>query len=158
MSICLTDWMKSLIFNIMKTKKHVKENVWMKKNFAKQKNIFTKGIFTMIDKLSLTPNTWDIQPSVVTWSKWNMDEIFALKFHLNTIRLYATKFFLLKSLNANHFRIYFIKVRIFAQNYKFSNKNYIVWAWRDFKKNVLYVHIINENLSQTFHPYSILTR
>ena len=28
--------------------------------------------------------------------------------------------------------IYFIKVRIFALNYKFSNKNDLVCAWRDF--------------------------
>jgi hypothetical protein len=33
--------------------------------------------------------------------------------------------------------IYFIERRIFAQNYKFTNKNYLLCAWRDFKK--LYV-------------------
>ena len=59
----------------MKTKKHVKENVWMKKKSRDKK---------IIDKLSLTPNTWDIQPSV-TWSTWNMDEIFGLKFHLEKL-------------------------------------------------------------------------
>ena len=40
----------------------------------------------MIDKFSLTPNKWDIQPSV-TWSSRNMDEIFDLKFHLLFIYL-----------------------------------------------------------------------
>ena len=39
----------------------------------------------MIDKFSLTPNKWDIQPSV-TWSSRNMDEIFDLKFHLSYVR------------------------------------------------------------------------
>ena len=30
--------------------------------------------------------------------------------------------------------IYFMKRRILNLNYKFSNKNYLLCAWRDFKK------------------------
>ena len=48
---------------------------------------------------------------------------------------------------------YFIERRIFAQNYKFSNKNDLLCAWRDFKKNV---DMINETLSHKVHQYSIL--
>ena len=38
---------------------------------------------------------------------------------------------------------YFIERRIFAKNYKFSNKtDDHVFAWRDFKKNLCDVYII----------------
>ena len=41
-----------------------------------------------------------------------------------------------------------------AQSYKFSNKNDHFFAIKLF---VVYLHIINEFLSNKFHPYSILT-
>ena len=45
-----------------------------------------------------------------------------------------------------------------AQKYTFGNKIYLLWVWRDFKKKiVVYVHMRNETLSQTFHLCSILT-
>ena len=36
-----------------------------------------------------------------------------------------------------------------------STKNDLLWAWRDFKFFVMYVHIINKTLNHKFHPYSI---
>ena len=41
------------------------------------------------------------------------------------------KVFLLK-------KIYFIERRVFAQNYKFRNKNDLLCAWRNFKKKSLW--------------------
>ena len=35
-------------------------------------------------RMNLTPNMWATQPSV-TWWKWNMGEIFGLKFHLSYV-------------------------------------------------------------------------
>ena len=46
----------------------------------------------------------------------------------------------------------------FSQNYKFSNKNDLISAWRGFKKIfVWYADMINETLIQKIHPYSILS-
>ena len=53
---------------------------------------------------------------------------------------------------------YFIERGIFATNCKFSNKNDLLCARKDFIKSfALYLHIINECLSYKFHPYSIST-
>ena len=51
---------------------------------------------------------------------------------------------------------YLIERKIFVQNYKFSNKNNLPCAWRDFEKKSLWC-MINETLCHTFHSYSILT-
>ena len=40
-------------------------------------------------RMKLTPNMWATQP-LVTWWKWNMDEIFVLKFHLSYVHKYTT--------------------------------------------------------------------
>ena len=59
-----------------------------------------------------------------------------------------------------HIKIWKIKTiqphnRNFDQKYKFSNKNDMVCAWRNFQKKnlVAYLHMINETLSHKFHPY-----
>ena len=41
-------------------------------------------------------------------------------------------------------------MRTFAQNYKFSNKNYLLFAWKDFKK-ILFDICSYHNLN--FKPY-----
>ena len=91
-----------------------------------------------------------IQPSM-TWSEWNIDENFGLKFHLSYAHTYTKNLFFLNPSMCpfSDLLIYFIKGRIFTKNYKFSD---LLCSWRDFKK------MINETLSQKFHPYSILTR
>ena len=48
-----------------------------------------------------------------------------------------------------------VKRRIFAQNYKSSNKNDLICALRDSKKSLWCM--INETLSHKFYPYSVLT-
>ena len=46
---------------------------------------------------------------------------------------------------------YLIKKRSFDQKYKFSNKNDLVFAWRNFqKKSVLFKHISYEMILQFF--------
>ena len=54
--------------------------------------------------------------------------------------------------------IYLIERRNFDQKYKFSSKNDMVSAWRNFQKIFRHIYImINETLTHKFHPYSILT-
>ena len=55
--------------------------------------------------------------------------------------------------------IYLIERRSFDQKYKFSNKNDMVSAWRNFKNNFsrpLFTIIFRPEMLK-FHPYSILT-
>ena len=55
--------------------------------------------------------------------------------------------------------IYLIERRIFGQKYKFSNKNDMVRAWRNFKNILsrpLFTIIFRQEMLK-FHPYSILT-
>ena len=48
--------------------------------------------------------------------------------------------------------IYFIHETIFApKNTLLVTKFTFFWVWRDLKKIVVYVHMRNETLSQTFH-------
>ena len=43
--------------------------------------------------------------------------------------------FILKSLHAKNYFSLLIRGKIFAKNFKFSNKNHLLPAWRDFKIN-----------------------
>ena len=55
--------------------------------------------------------------------------------------------------------IYLIERRSFGQKYKFSNKNDMVSAWRNFKNifpRPLFIIIFRPEMLK-FHPYSILT-
>jgi hypothetical protein len=64
-----------------------------------------------------------------------MDDFFGLNFHFM-----LTKFYFEISACGMPFSdplIYFIKLNVFAQNDKFSNKNDMFPACRDFKKKVL---------------------
>ena len=67
----------------------------------------------------------------------------------------------LKSMHAKSLfrKIFLVHRKVgFCQNCKFSNKNDIFSAWRDFNIFfVMYVHVINETLSHKLHPYSILS-
>ena len=80
----------------------------------------------------LTSNTWAIQPSV-TYSKYNMDEIFSLHFYL-----YTTIFFL----NSLHVRGHFKPTYLLHNNSQFHKQK---WPWRDFKNinlwcRTMYLH------------------
>ena len=85
-----------------------------------------------------------------------MDEIFGLKFHFWL--KHSPQFFFEILICGKAFLdplIYFIKVKNFAQNDKFSNKNDMYPLVKEFqKKNAI---TISETLSQKFHPYSILS-
>ena len=97
--------------------------------------LLTRNEFKKSELSGLTPNTWAGQNGIWMIFFWN------------------------SSTRKDIFRLYSIKGRIFASNLKFSHKNYLLCAWRDYKKEfVVYLHIINESLSHIFHPYSILTR
>ena len=57
-------------------------------------------------------------------------------------------------------RIYLVERRNFDQKYKFSNKNNMVSAWRNFKNifpRPLFIIIFRPEMLK-FHPYSIFTR
>ena len=100
-----------------------------------------------------------------------MDDFYVLKFHESYEHVPKKNVFFEIPPRAKPFSdplTYFIKWRILDQNDKFShkndkfsNKNDLLCAWRDFKKILYdvctYVHMIYENSSQTFHPYSILS-
>ena len=55
--------------------------------------------------------------------------------------------------------IYLIERENFDQNWKFSNKNDLLYIWRDFNKKNCDVRKYDKwnSLSHKFHPYSILT-
>jgi hypothetical protein len=50
-----------------------------------------------------------------------------------------------KPFSTNSF--YFIEMRPFLQSYKYTNKNGLLPAWRDFKKNMGYADMKYETLS-----------
>ena len=54
--------------------------------------LFTKSALSCWKEWYLTHNKWEIQP-YLTMSKWNMGEIFGLKFHLSSLH-HPTKIFL----------------------------------------------------------------
>ena len=54
--------------------------------------ILKSGLYNKATTVSLTYNIWEIQP-LFTKSKWNMDEIFGLNFHLSII-VFTTILFL----------------------------------------------------------------
>jgi hypothetical protein len=88
--------------------------------------------------LPLTPNTWAIRPSL-TWSKWNMDEICGLKFHLSYHIRYAT-FFITES---------------FYELNSFCNRKWL--AHGGISKIFFLDPIIFRSEMLKFHPHSILT-
>ena len=53
---------------------------------------------------------------------------------------------------------YYIEMRTFEKNCKFSNKNDLLSAWKNLKQKIFveYADVINETLSQKCYPYSIL--
>ena len=84
-----------------------------------------------------TRNIGMINPVIVYPVKmeygWNFT-ITGLKMMLNTgLEKISLKFFHAQAIF--DLLIYFIEKRIFAQNQKFSNKNDLLCAWRDFKEN-----------------------
>jgi hypothetical protein len=86
--------------------------------------------------MPLTHNIWEIRPGqnvICIWnyyvqSKNNGEKWSRKKYFLN--------FSMRKPFSSNSF--YFIGMRSFVQNDKFSNKNDLPCAWRDFKKILTY--------------------
>ena len=108
----------------------------------------------------LTHNIWQIQPSF-TSKKWNMDEIFGLKFHLPYIIMntYPKDFFWNPSMRKN-FDTEFV---VLCKNPPFYEvKNVFrkrLCAWWDFKNifsRPLFITIFRPKMVE-FYPYSILT-
>ena len=85
-----------------------------------------------------------------------ISNIFVLKMMMKSgLEKNILKFLYAQSL---FWKIFFTLYRgIFASNCKFSNKNDLLCAWRDFNKTFCGICNINECLRYKFHPYSILT-
>ena len=108
----------------------------------------------------LTYNIWENQPLFTSW-KWNMDDFFGLKFHLWYVHAPRNFFFEIPSCGKHV--IFVSEFDILIKNcpiYEVNQLNQkMVPAWRDFKKKLFVMHVlmINENLSQKFHTYSIFS-
>ena len=73
------------------------------------------------------------QNGICSWDKYfwpkNYDEEWSRK-NIFRISLWASHFLI------NVFTYYYLEIRIFAQSYKFSKINDLIYKWRDFKKNL----------------------
>jgi len=108
----------------------------------------------------LTHRIWQMRP-LCPRSKRNMGEILAFLAQKWCWKVVQKKYFWNSSMRSPFSIkwVHLIERRSFGQKYKFSNKNDMVSAWRNFKNifsGPLFTIIFGPEMLK-FHPYSILT-